>query len=173
MSSQNEAGPYRCCNVLDGMRGTSSFVLLDIKSSGVIDNVMKVIQNADAGRIAGIASFDRSPLIRSKELYPEIPTTLIVGASRVMASPAGFIRSVFALLFPIYAATRIRANSILCPAHRLSHRLVKSAHQKQIEVFVWKLKNHYERGVLDFDVKGLIVDGPVSTIFSKVHMSVP
>jgi glycerophosphoryl diester phosphodiesterase len=150
-------------DVLDRLRSTRILVLLDIKSQGIIDDVMRVIQAAHAEDKAWIASFDYAPLIRVKELYPKIPTILTVGFSRVMANPLGFLWTLFALLFPRCAAALVRANVILCPAFRVTHRLVRSAHQQKIAVFVWQLKDNTQVGYLsDYNVDGLVIDWPAT-----------
>jgi len=146
-------------DVLDILRNTKILVLLDIKSRGIIDDVMRVIHASNVEDKSWIASFDYSPLIRVKEINPKIPTILTVGFSRVMANPLGSLWTLFALLFPIFAATRIRANAIFCPAYRVTRRLVRRAHRQKIAVFVWQLKDHTQASYLpDYNVDGLAID---------------
>ena len=165
LAAVNAAGQSRPIpllkDVLDRLRNTKIFVLLDIKSQDIIDDVMRVIYAANAEDKAWIASFDYSPLVRVKKLYPNIPTILTVGFSRVMASPLGFLWTIFALLSPIFAAARIRANGILCPAFRVTRRLVRRAHHQKVTVFVWQLKDPTKVDyLLDYNIDGLVIDWP-------------
>lgn len=144
-------------DVLELLRGTNTLILLDIKSRGIIDAVMRVIQDARAEDRTLIASFDYSPLTRAKEIHPTLPTILIVGFSRIMASPLGFLWTIFAFLFPLLATTRVQAHVILCPANRVTQRLIRKAHQRHIAVFVWKLTDITKaKRVVNSGVDGLV-----------------
>jgi glycerophosphoryl diester phosphodiesterase len=149
--------------VLDKVHNTKTLVVLDIKSRAALDEVTRVIRDAGVEAQCLIASFDHLTLLRSKRLSPEIPTVLILGRSRVMASPRGFLWTVLALLFPLQAATRLRANAILCPAYRLTRRLVGKCRERGIAVFVWNLKNITQScQLLDYNVQGMVTDWPVA-----------
>jgi glycerophosphoryl diester phosphodiesterase len=149
--------------VLDKVRNTKTLVVLDIKSRAALDEVTRGIRDAGVETHCLIASFDHLTLVRSKRLSPEIPTVLILGRSRVMASPRGFIWTLLSLLFPLRAATRLRPNAILCPAYRLTRRLVGKCRKRGIAMFVWNLKNITQScQLLDYNVQGMVTDWPVA-----------
>ena len=115
-------------------------VLLDIKDRDAIDDVMRVIRETVAADKPYIACFDYWPLVRAKEICPDISTVLTLGFSRDMFSLRGFPWSVFALVSPRLATRLTDAAVILCPAWRLTSRLVKQAHGIGLSVFAWDAK---------------------------------
>ena len=116
-------------------------VLLDIKDRDAIGDVMRVIREIKAADRSRIASFDYWPLVRAKEICADISTILTLGISRVMWTPRGFLWTVFALACPLLATRLTAAAVILCPAWRLTSRLVRQSHAKGIYVFVWGAKD--------------------------------
>jgi glycerophosphoryl diester phosphodiesterase len=150
-------------DVLDKVRDTKTWVVLDIKARPALDAVIRAIRDARAEALCFIASFDYATLVRSKYLYLELPTILTLGPSRVMASPLGFLWTMLALLFPLVAAARIHADVILCPAYRLTRRLVSECRKKGIAVFVWDVRNISQSySLLDYDVHGIVTDWPLA-----------
>jgi glycerophosphoryl diester phosphodiesterase len=143
--------------VLDRLRDTQTLLLLDIKSSGVIDEIIRLVSEANVVHKTLIASFDYLPLARVKERHPMIQTIVTVGLSRVMTRPLGLLWTLFALFFPLRAAIWIRANVILCPAYRLTRQLVRRAHEREIAVFAWKLGDQPERSLAPYNIDGVVI----------------
>jgi glycerophosphoryl diester phosphodiesterase len=149
--------------VLEKLHDTGMQALLDIKDRDAIDAVMRVIGETNTKKHAWIASFDYWPLVRAKELDHNTPTILTLGISRIMHSLRGFLWTVFALVFPRRAATLMGADVILCPAWRLTSRLVKRAHRRQISVFVWDVKPGAAAQLGAYDIDAVVTDWTAST----------
>lgn len=143
--------------MLDRLRNTDNLILLDIKSRYVIDEVMRLVHDANATEKILIASFDYVPLSRAKVFNPTIPTIVTIGFSRGMTKPLQIIWTLFALLFPLRATKSVRASAILCPAYRMTRRLVRRAHKRGIAVFVWKLSDKMKASYSEcYNVDGLV-----------------
>ena len=148
----------RLREVLDRLHGKPSLLVLDIKAGNVIDRVMRLLHAADAAATTLIASFDYLPLVRAKELQPRVPTGVTVGLSRVMTRPLGFLWTLFALFSPVRAALRIDADAILCPAYRLTRRLVRRAHAREIAVLVWDLGARNREDLATYRIDGVVTN---------------
>jgi glycerophosphoryl diester phosphodiesterase len=151
----------RLTEALSCVHDTETIVVLDIKTSGIADRIIKAVQKENVATRTSISSFDYITLRQMIELDSSISTILTIGFSRVSVSLFGFCWTIYALLFPINAARLARANGLLCPAYRVTRRLIRSAHQYSIAVLIWRITNTNKlKGLIELKPDGVVNDSP-------------
>jgi glycerophosphoryl diester phosphodiesterase len=144
---------------LEQLVDTLIIAVLDIKSRGIVEDVIALVREMQLVPKTLIASFDYSTLLRARSLDASVQTIFTVGLSRTARRPTSFAFSLFGLAFPLGAAKVLRANAVLCPAFRLTDQLVRRAHRQMLAVFVWKIKRRDTVATLrDHGVDGVVTD---------------
>lgn len=123
--------------VLRIVRNSRLFLILDIKSSRHIVDIINIIDHYEMSSRVIVVSFNPCYLLKVKRISRQMPTGLVVGFSRLMRRPVGLVGTIVGLLFPVQFAIYLDVNVILCSEDRITKNLVNQAHNVSFPVWVW------------------------------------
>lgn len=147
--------------VLQEFREYRSLLILDVKTDGVVPDIIEYVKKYGLNKKVIIASFDVRCLRQASKLSPDIATALVVGFSRVARNPVGLLWTVITLALPVRLALWIGASAIVCSNSRVTETLIKGAHERQIPVFVWTTSSLLDVSALrNIGVDGILNDYP-------------
>lgn len=131
-----------------------SISVIEIKPLGIAKEVVQVLENADVIDKCVVISFHPAALKEVRELNPQIPTGLLIGA----ISPKS--RKVQAADLA-HKVAEIGSSSALLYHRSITARLVKELHKRGINVWAWTVDHRYRmRRLAHMGVNGIISNYP-------------
>jgi glycerophosphoryl diester phosphodiesterase len=147
--------------IFDHVRTLPILLLLDLKAQDRVEPVRELVTRAGITARVAVASFHYRPLVTLVAQDDPIPAIATIGLGRAMRDPLGFCWSLYALGVPVRAARAIRARGLLCPAERVSARMVAAAHANDLTLFVWKVTPSTDlQKLLLWNVDGIVAADP-------------
>jgi glycerophosphoryl diester phosphodiesterase len=137
---------------------TSCPLIIDVKSRGIVSEILDQAKRYNLHDNLIISSFDYLALKQVCRLAPHVSRGVTVGFSRISRRASGLAWTIFTYLFPVQAAQWVKARVILCSSKRLTNGVIRGAHKHRIAVFVWVKSSSYGAPHLgDIQIDGVLM----------------